>query len=256
MRGNYRRLALAAGAGLLAALPLGAAGEKIDYEAINKIKAQGMQAENSKVMEISSWLTDVHGPRLSGSPNIQKAGDWAVAQLKSWGLQNVALEKWTNQSFTNGWSNDKFYLAAVSPQAFPIPGTPIAWTPGTDGLVRGDVVLVTETTAEDLQEVRRDAQGQVDHDAGRARCRGVLEPARDARDARGAAADGARDGARPRVRCGAPGGRGGRGVPVLPRPRAAAAGGAAPAGSIARRSSRPKVRSARWRRRRAGTAST
>jgi hypothetical protein len=35
MRGNYRGLALAAGAGLLAALPLGADGEKIDYEAIN-----------------------------------------------------------------------------------------------------------------------------------------------------------------------------------------------------------------------------
>ena len=95
MRGNYRRLVLAAGAGLLAALPLGAAGEKIDYEAINKIKAQGMQPQNSKVMEISSWLTDVHGPRLSGSPNIQKAGEWAVTQMKAWGLQNVALETWT-----------------------------------------------------------------------------------------------------------------------------------------------------------------
>ena len=83
-------------------------------------------------MEISSWLTDVHGPRLSGSPNIQKAGEWAVAKLKAWGLQNVALEKWTNQSFAHGWSNDKFYLAAVSPQAFPIPGTPVAWTPGTE----------------------------------------------------------------------------------------------------------------------------
>jgi carboxypeptidase Q len=160
MRGNYRRLALAAGAGLLAALPLGAAGEKIDYEAINKIKAQGMQAENSKVMEISSWLTDVHGPRLSGSPNIQKAGEWAVAQLKSWGLQNVALEKWTNQSFTNGWSNDKFYLAAVTPQAFPIPGTPVAWTPGTDGLVRGEVVLVTETTQEDLKKYSGTLKGK------------------------------------------------------------------------------------------------
>ena len=47
--------------------------------------------------------------------------------MKEWGLQNVALEKWPNQSFQRGWTNDKFYLAAVSPQAFPIPGTP---TPG------------------------------------------------------------------------------------------------------------------------------
>ena len=160
MRGTYRRLALAAGAGLLATLPLGAAGEKIDYEAINKIKAEGMQLQNSKVMEISSWLTDVHGPRLSGSPNIQKAGDWAVTQLKAWGLQNVTLEKWPNQSFPRGWTNDKFYLAAVSPQAFPIPGTPVGWTPGTDGLVRGDVVLVTETTQEDLQKYKGSLKGK------------------------------------------------------------------------------------------------
>jgi hypothetical protein len=160
MRGTYRRLALAAGAGLLATLPLGAAGEKIDYEAINKIKAEGMQPQSSKVMEISSWLTDVHGPRLSGSPNLQKAGEWAAAQLKAWGLQNVALEKWPNQSFQRGWTNDKFYMSAVSPQAFPIPGTPVAWTPGTDGLVRGEVVLVTETTQEDLKKYSGTLKGK------------------------------------------------------------------------------------------------
>jgi carboxypeptidase Q len=160
MRRNHRRLALAAGAGILAALPLGAASEKIDYEAINRIKAQGMQAQNSKVMEISSWLTDVHGPRLSGSPNIQKAGEWAAAKLKAWGLQNVALEKWTNQSYRRGWTNDKFYMAAVLPQPFPIPGTPAGWTPGTNGLVRGEVVLVTETGQEDLQKYAGTLRGK------------------------------------------------------------------------------------------------
>ena len=93
---------------------------------------------------------------------MQKAGDWAVATLKEWGLQNVALEPWADKSrqFPYGWSNDKFYMAAVSPQAFPIPGTPIAWTPGTSGLVRGAVVLVTETTQEDLQKYAGKLQGK------------------------------------------------------------------------------------------------
>ena len=256
MRGTYRRLALAAGAGLLATLPLGAAGEKIDYEAINKIKAQGMQPQSSKVMEISSWLTDVHGPRLSGSPNIQKAGEWAAAQLKAWGLQNVALEKWPNQSFERGWTNDKFYMAAVSPQAFPIPGTPVAWTPGTDGLVRGDVGARHRDDAGRSEEVLGDAQGQVDHDAACARRRGVLEPARDARHTGGAAADGARDASGPRVWCVPRAGAAAVGLQGRPRRQEAAAGAAVPARSIAPRSSRPKGRSARWRPRRAGTAST
>jgi len=142
---------------LSAGLPLRAADEAIDYEALARIRAQGLGA-SSQVMDVSSWLTDVHGPRLSGSPNIQKAGEWAVAKMKEWGLENVALEPWpadasgNNNGFPRGWTNDKFYLSAVSPQAFPIPGTPSAWTPGTNGLVRGEVLMVTETTEDDLKK--------------------------------------------------------------------------------------------------------
>jgi carboxypeptidase Q len=162
MRADLRRHALTAGfAALMATLPLGAAGEKIDYQAINKIKEQGLQPQNSKVMEISSWLTDVYGPRLTGSPTTQKAGEWAVAKMKEWGLQNVALEKWPDQTmFPRGWANEKFYMAAVSPQSFPIPGTPTGWTPGTNGLVKGDVVLVPETTQEDLQKYAGTLRGK------------------------------------------------------------------------------------------------
>jgi hypothetical protein len=145
-----------------ASLPLGAANEKIDYEGLTKIKQQGLNAANSKVMEVASWLTDVHGPRLTGSANARKAGEWAVGMLKEWGLTNVALEPWADKTrnFPYGWSNDKFYMAAIAPQAFPIPGTPTAWTPGTEGLVRGDVVLVPETTQEDLQKYAGKLKGK------------------------------------------------------------------------------------------------
>jgi hypothetical protein len=161
MRGKHV-LAGAVLAAALAALPLGAASEKIDYDSINKIKQQGLNAQNSKVMEVASWLTDVHGPRLTGSASAQKAGEWAVAKLKEWGLQNVALEPWgdPNNAFKYGWTNEKFYMAAVSPQSFPIAGTPTAWTPGTTGLVRGEVVLVTETTQEDLQKYAGKLKGK------------------------------------------------------------------------------------------------
>jgi carboxypeptidase Q len=145
-----------------ASLPLGAATEKIDYDAINKIKQQGLNAANSKVMEVASWLTDVHGPRLTGSAATQKAGEWAAGKLKEWGLTGVTLEPWADKAnqFAYGWTNEKFYMAAVSPQSFPIPGTPTAWTPGTSGLVAGEVVLVTETTQEDLQKYAGKLKGK------------------------------------------------------------------------------------------------
>ena len=92
------RTALVAGVAALClaafGLPL-VASEQIDYDGINKIKQQGLDPTNSKVMETMSYLTDVYGPRLTGSPNVQKAGDWAVAKMKEWGLVNVSLEPWT-----------------------------------------------------------------------------------------------------------------------------------------------------------------
>lgn len=161
-RAQARWAAGVAAAALAASLPLGAAGEHIDYQAITQIKEQGLDPAHSKVMEIASWLTDVNGPRLTGSPNVKKAADWAVQEMKSWGLQNVAEEPWTNHDnfFRHGWQNEKFYMAAVAPQEFPIPGTPTAWTPGTNGLVRGDVMLVTETTQEDLQKYAGKLKGK------------------------------------------------------------------------------------------------
>ncbi len=119
--------------------------QEIDSTSIEKIKDEGMN--RSQVMEIASYLTDVYGPRLSGSPGIKAAGDWAVTRMKEWGLTSVALEPWENRrGFDRGWSNDKFYLAAIAPQRFAIDGTPTAWTPGTNGLIRGEVVCVTGTT--------------------------------------------------------------------------------------------------------------
>ena len=56
-------------------------------------------------MEIESYLTDVYGPRLTGSPNIKEAADWAQKTMKDWGLVNVHLETWP---FGRGWQNQRF----------------------------------------------------------------------------------------------------------------------------------------------------
>ena len=96
-----RKFALSAIIALLVALPLSAqlpTPEKVDLDALYRIKDEGLQ--RSKVMEIESYLTDVYGPRLTGSPNMKEAGDWAMKTMKDWGLTNVHEEAWP---FGRGW---------------------------------------------------------------------------------------------------------------------------------------------------------
>ena len=66
--------------------------EPVDQAAIAKIRDEGRR--RSQVMEIASWLTDVHGPRLTGSPSLRAASEWAVKTMTGWGLANVHQEPW------------------------------------------------------------------------------------------------------------------------------------------------------------------
>lgn len=156
-----RRTFLAtAAAGALAPtfLPGSAMAQELDYAALLAIRAEGLGDKTSQVMSTASYMMDVLGPRLSGSPGIQKSGEWVVSKMKEWGLTGAALEPWpddptaTNNGFPRGWANTKFYMAAVAPLTFPISGMSIAWTPGTSGLIRGECVLVPETLEHDLRE--------------------------------------------------------------------------------------------------------
>jgi hypothetical protein len=125
---------------LLVAAPL-AAQERIDAAAIQKIKEEGFQ--RSQVMQITSWLTDVHGPRLTGSPITKAAADWTLEQFRQWGLSNAKLETWG--PFGRGWVNDRMIAQVTAPVAFPVIAYPPAWSDGTNGMLSTDVVLVPNT---------------------------------------------------------------------------------------------------------------
>src|SRR4051794_31541481 len=125
-----RTIALAAILAMLVA-PLTAqwpATEKLDLDAVYRIKDEGFQ--RSKVMEIESYLTDVYGPRLTGSPYLMEAADYAQKTMKGWGLTNVHTESWP---FGRSWQNRKMLAMAVTPRAYPLIAYPKAWTPGTNG---------------------------------------------------------------------------------------------------------------------------
>ncbi len=121
---------------ILLAAP-GLAQEKIDLSAVHRIRAEALK--NSKVMEHLFYLTDVHGPRLTGSPNFRAAADWAMRQLKGWGCENVRTEKWGR--FGRSWSFVRFAAHMIEPQRASIIGFPLAWSPGTGGLISGEPVL-------------------------------------------------------------------------------------------------------------------
>ena len=73
----------------------------------------------SKVMDTMWNLTDRYGPRLTNSPQFRAAGDWAVSQLKEWGLSNVHLEKWSTADVPAGaipgWEVTRYSGAMVNP---------------------------------------------------------------------------------------------------------------------------------------------
>lgn len=133
--------------------------EPIDTAAIQKIKDEGFQ--HSQVMDILSWLTDVYGPRLTGSPITKEAGDWTIAQFKKWGLANPHYESWG--PFGRGWVNDRTFVQVTAPVAFPVIAYPGAWSDGTKGMVSADVVLVPNTvvTAKEFAPYRGKLKGKI-----------------------------------------------------------------------------------------------
>ena len=143
-------------AGQSAAAPA-SSGEPIDYDAIYRIKDEAVN--RSQVMETLSFLTDVHGPRLTNSPNMRAAAAWAKQRLEGYGLEKVALEPWG--PFGRGWVNERTVATMTAPQPFPLLAFPKAWTPGTDGAVKGDAVLAVIDKAEDLEKWKGKLKGKI-----------------------------------------------------------------------------------------------
>ena len=112
--------------------------ERIDHETNARIREEAQQ--RSQIMRTLHHLTDVHGPRLTGSPGHKAAAEWAVKQMSGWGLSNGRLEPW---AFNRpGWSNERFSGFIVSPAKDTLVGEVLAWTPSTDGTVVADAVHI------------------------------------------------------------------------------------------------------------------
>ena len=73
--------------------------ERVDLDAVSRIREEGL--ERSQIEALAHHLTDVIGPRLTGSPGMRRANEWTAEMYREWGLSNVQIEPWGE--FGQGW---------------------------------------------------------------------------------------------------------------------------------------------------------
>jgi carboxypeptidase Q len=131
--------------------------EKADRETADQIRDAALN--HSQITEMLGYFTDVIGPRLTGAPNLKRAEEYALGRLREWGLANAHLEAWG--PFGRGWTLTSFTANMTSPEFSPLIAYPKAWSPGTNGVVRGEPVFLDVKTASDLESYRGKLRGKI-----------------------------------------------------------------------------------------------
>jgi hypothetical protein len=132
------------------------AAEPVDLGMVTRIRAEGF--ERSQVMDTLFQLTDVLGPRLTGSPQARQASEWTRQRLADWGFANAHLEGFP---FGRGWSFSRASVRMVAPREVPLAALPKAWTPGTEGPVRGPILTVKLDKEEDFAQYKGKLAGKI-----------------------------------------------------------------------------------------------
>ena len=110
--------------------------EPVDLAALDRIKSEAFA--RSEVMEHLRYLTDVHGPRLTGSPQFEDAAKWASERLTSYGLSNAHVERWP---FGRSWSVEQSSAELLAPHYTRLAAMPLAWSASSAGPVTGEPML-------------------------------------------------------------------------------------------------------------------
>jgi carboxypeptidase Q len=130
---------------------------KVQPDPVERIKEEGLK--RSQVMATLSYLTDVIGPRLTGSPNLKRANEWTCQTLNKWGLANAHLEAWG--PFGRGWTLKRFSAQVIEPQCIPLIAFPKAWSPSTDGTIVAPVVYCDAKNEADLARFKGKVKGAI-----------------------------------------------------------------------------------------------
>ena len=156
MTASTRRLAL----GLLLAflsVTLIAADDRPDLAMVAKIRDEGIK--RSHVMRFAGYLSDVIGPRPTGSPALDRANRWAAETMKGWGMENVALEPYEN--FGVGWAPRYVSAHLLEPHYAPLQAISVEWGSSTHGRITGEPLYVTIASTADFAKYRGTLKGRI-----------------------------------------------------------------------------------------------
>jgi hypothetical protein len=118
----------------------------LDQKLIMEAKTQ------SEIMSNLTHISDVIGPRLTGSANLKRANEWAAEKMKSYGLTNVQLEPW---SIPVGWERGTVTAKLVEPDnGRSLLMCSAGWSPGTKGKITGEVVILEARNSADLTKYK------------------------------------------------------------------------------------------------------
>ncbi|NKB88839.1 MAG: M20/M25/M40 family metallo-hydrolase [Acidobacteria bacterium] len=139
---------------ILVLLPSGAVATPQTYEAdlemVSRIRDEGF--ERSELPDTLSYMTDVLGARLTVSPGMRRAQRWAIGEMERIGLTNIEIEPFMDYGIA--WSNDYVSLHLLEPDYQPMVGYPLSHTPGTDGALQLDAVVVDSRSLAELERWR------------------------------------------------------------------------------------------------------
>jgi hypothetical protein len=123
-----------------------------------RIKAEGLG--RSQVEELSQYMTDFLGSRLTASQQKRRADALMVEKLKELGLSDPRTA-FATEFTRGGWDVVKTYAAMTAPYYCAFSVNPRAWSGSTDGLVKGECVVFDVQSEEDLEKYRGKVAGKI-----------------------------------------------------------------------------------------------
>ena len=102
--------------------------ERVDLSVVERIRDEALN--RSQADSVLLYMSDVIGPRLTGSPQILQAHNWTAQKLREWGFQNVVVEPW-DSLFGRAWERVSYSGRILTPFVQPLNAMAQAWSGST-----------------------------------------------------------------------------------------------------------------------------